>query len=163
MRAHKPRDPQLNLQLGLALPDPADRWCDGACFAYLGGDLSLQLATPYLSAQREGQVLHLPLPPGASARQIQDGVETWLRQEAARVITDIVTQTTQQEALPAPQWALSFAARSAWAQVQEDGSLRFNWRLIEQAPTVIEQIVTRALADLPRPQMAADLWPTQVT
>ncbi len=158
----KPRSPQLALQLDAAPPDPAARWSEGASLAWCGSQLRLQLHTDRLSAERVQEVLHLPLPPGATARQIQDGVEAWLRQEAMRVIGDSVAAAAQRLGRQAPRWALSFAARGAWVQAHADGSLRIHWRLIEQPEAVIEQTVAQAVAGLPPGEAAADLWSKQV-
>ena len=150
----KARNPQLRLRLDAAAPDRAERWRDGAGLPYLGGTLILRLDTDRGTAVREDDCLHLPLPPGALPRQIQDGAEAWLRQEAARVIGASIARQTP----GSPRWALSFAARGGPAQVAADGGLRFNWRLIEQPAAVIDQVVARALASLPRAAANADLW-----
>ena len=150
----KARSPQLRLRLDAAAPDRADRWRDGAGLLYLGSTLILKLDTDRGTAVREDDALHLPLPPGASPRQIQDGAEAWLRQEASRLIGASIARQT----LGNPRWALSFAARGGPAQVAADGVLRFNWRLIEQPAALIEQVVGRALAALPQPAAHGDLW-----
>ena len=82
----KTRSPQLSLRLDAELPDPAACWADGARLPFLGGHLLLKLDTDRTIAVRENQILHLPLPPAATKRQIQDGAEAWLRQEAALII-----------------------------------------------------------------------------
>lgn len=160
----KPRSPQLTLRLDSAPPDPAARWRDGASLAYLGGHLALRLDTDRKAAVLDGGDLHLPLPPAATPRQIQDGVEAWLRQEAARLIGASVARHAQRlgrDMRHGPRWALSFSARGGWAHSHSDGSLRFNWRLIEQAPALIDQTVGQALAALPMGGATADLWGMQ--
>lgn len=161
MKPQTSRSPQLALRLDAELPDPARRWHDGACLAYLGGHLRLQLDTDRKTAMLDGQILHLPLPPAACPRQIQDGVEAWLRQEAAQLIGACVDRQAQRLARPAPRWALSFAARGGWVKTHTDGSLRFNWRLVEQPLTMIGQVVDHAVATLPLPGATADLWGMQ--
>lgn len=150
----KARSPQISLRLDAAPPDPAVRWHEGAPLAFLGGQLVLRLATDRKAAVREGEILHLPLPPKATPRQVQDGVEAWLRQEAALFIDASVKRQSPGNT----RWALSFAARGGWAHIHADGSLRFNWRLIEQPAAVIEQVVGRAIATLPSPTASSDLW-----
>lgn len=150
----KARSPQISLRLDAAPPDPAVRWHEGAPLPFLGGQLVLRLATDRKAAVREGEILHLPLPPKATPRQVQDGVEAWLRQEAALFIDASVKRQSPGGA----RWALSFAAKGGWAHIHADGSLRFNWRLIEQPAAVIEQVVGRAIATLPLPTASSDLW-----
>ncbi len=161
MKPGTTRNPQLNLRFETEPPDLAARWRDGASLSYLGIQLILRLDTDRKTVMLEEQVLHLPLPPAATARQIQDSVEAWLRQEAARLIGVNVELQAQRLARAAPRWSLSFAARGGWAQSHADGSLRFNWRLIEQAPATIEQVVGRAVATLPVASPTADFWGMQ--
>jgi predicted metal-dependent hydrolase len=127
-------------------------------FAYLGQRLTLRLDTPCDAATLVADVLHLPLPPGAVARQIQDAVEAWLRQEARRVIVYVLERTAHCFGCPVPEWSFSFSALADWAQQHDDGSLRFNWHLIEQSPAFIEQIVAAALESTCGVGVTADLW-----
>ncbi|MBI3525259.1 MAG: DUF45 domain-containing protein [Betaproteobacteria bacterium] len=157
----KPRSPQLALRLDSPPPDPAAHWRDGARLAYLGGHIILQIDTDRKSAALDAAALHLPLPPAATPRQIQDGVEAWLRQEATRLIGASVKRHARRLACSAPRWALSFSARSGWTHTHADGSLRFNWRLVEQPVALIDQTVGRALATLVTGNATADLWEMQ--
>lgn len=154
----KPRSSQLTLRLDSASPDPAMQWRDGASLPYLGTQLRLRLDTDRRLAVRDGDSLHLPLPPAASARQIRDGVEAWLRQEAAALIGASMLRQAELLGCPVPRWSLSFSARSSWVTSQPDGSLRCNWRLIEQAPALIDQVLRQALAALPIANATADFW-----
>jgi len=151
----KVRSPQLKLRLEAA-PAAATRWHEGAELAFLGYHLSLKLATREQSAASDGQVLHLPLPPGATPRQIQDAAEAWLRREAALFIDAALVRLCPGVA---PPWRFSFAARGNWTEVRHDGTLRLNWRLIEQAPALIEQALALAVAKLQAasPEPVADL------
>lgn len=150
------RNQQTSLRLDAAPPDPARRWHDGARLPFLGGELVLALATDRKAAAREGDTLHLPLPPRATPRQIQDGAEAWLRREATLVIAASIERHTA--GADTPRWALSFAAKGGWADIRADGSLRFNWRLIEQPAALIDQVVGRTIAALPQPGAHGDLW-----
>lgn len=161
MKPRTPRNPQLALQLDAGIPDPAARWRDGASFTYLGDTLQLTIDADRKAAMRVGKTLHLPLPPAASPRQIQDGVEAWLRQEAACLIGLQVDAQASRLSRSSPPWALSFASRGGWSQHHADGSLRFNWRLVEQPVAVIEQVVRHAVATLPLPVVSDDLWGMQ--
>lgn len=160
----KPRNPQLALRFDSesSLSSPTERWRDGAELVYLGAHLVLRLDTDRKGAVRDGGTLHLPLPPAATPRQIQDGAEAWLRQEAKRVIGASIERQSQRLSRVVPPWALTFSARSDWVQGLADGSLRCNWRLIEQTTTLIEQAVSQALAALPPANATADLWEIQL-
>ena len=154
----KPRSPQLSLRLDSAAPDPAMRWHDGAGLAYLGRHLVLRLDTDRQDAILEADSLPLPLPPAATPRQIQDGVEAWLRREATRLIGASVERQAQRCGGFVPRWALSFSARGGWVAQHADASLRFNWRLVEQPIAVIEQAIARAIAALPPEDQGFDLF-----
>ena len=152
------RQPQLALKLDSTAADPASRWHDGAALAFLGGSLRLVLGTQHQEALREGDTLDLPLPPQATPRQIQDRAEAWLRDEAKRLLSQVIEQKSALAGRRAPRLALSFAARGHWVEVQDDDSLRCNWRLIEQPMAVIEQAIARAIATLPPEDKGFDLF-----
>jgi predicted metal-dependent hydrolase len=154
----RPRPPQLSLLLDAAAPDAGSRWRDGAALDYLGGRLTLCLDTTCRDALFDGAILHLPLPPEATPRQIQDGAEAWLRRQAERVIGAELVMAARRAGRPVPPHALSFAARASWAVADGKGGLRFHWRLIEQGEPVIGQVVSRALAELPPPLEEIDLF-----
>lgn len=154
------RSPQLKLRLDGSEPETASRWHDGAALAYLGGHLRLVLGTRHKEAQREGELLDLPLPPQATPRQIQDRAEAWLRAEAKRILQQLIEEKSALAGRRAPRLALSFAARGNWVEVQGSDALRCNWRLIEQPLPVIEQAIARGLASLPPPDNGFDLFGT---
>jgi predicted metal-dependent hydrolase len=157
----KRRNPQLALRLDAAMPDATARWQEGAPLTYLGGPLILRLDTRRKEAALAAGELHLPLPPEATPRQVQDAAESWLRAEAQRVIAGQVALAARQRGLPTPVVVLSFATRASWAQMDsKDGvaCLRFHWRLVEQRLPVIAQVAGQAVAKLPRVDASLDLF-----
>ncbi len=157
------RDPQFALRLDAGQPDPAEVWHDGATLDYLGGKLRLLLGTEQRDAIRCGDTLSLPLPPQASPRQIQDRAEAWLREEATRVLQQVIEQKfVERRAASAasytPRLALSFAARGHWVEAQAPNTLRCNWRLIQQPLPAIEQAIARGIAALPPEPAGLDLF-----
>jgi predicted metal-dependent hydrolase len=155
----KRRQPQLALRLDAGpTADPLAVWHDQARLAYLGNSLTLRLATGRESVERIGADLHVTLPPEATARQIRDACEAWLREEAAGLIEAALQLRAAAHHSPLPRWRLSFAERGHWAKADVDGVLRFHWRLVEQPAEVIEQAVARALAALPAPAANGDLF-----
>ena len=136
---------------------PILHWRDSALIDYLGSSLRLQLDTDQHQAVRENDVLHLPLPPGATERQIQDAAESWLRREAELLFVRTITHETQRTDRNMPTLSLSFSSRGSWIQV-EDRVLRLNWRLIEQPLPVIEHALRRAVAMLPVKTTTVDLF-----
>lgn len=152
------RPPQLALRLDAEAPDPAARWRDGACVACLGDFLMLRLDTRCKEAVLEGAELHLPLPPGSTPRQIQDAAESWLRKRALAIVSAQAAAAATKFRRPSPDVALSFSARGGWTQADGRGGLRFHWRLVEQPPEVIADVVERAVAALPRADATPDLF-----
>ncbi len=153
----RPRAPQLALRLGAKVAEPAQAWHEGTELPYLGDTITLHLATDRTQAVLEGRVLHLPLPPEASERQIRDAAEAWLRREAEHLLGAAIHRLAAQMRLTPPRLTLSFAVRSHWA-VPEAGCLRCNWRLIEQSAPVIDQVLQRALSSLPVEAASAGLF-----
>jgi hypothetical protein len=154
------RNPQLPLRLDAANAATDAPWCAGACIAYLGATLSLVLDTACRAPERIGDELHLPLPPAATPRQICDATESWLRDEALSMFSRIVMQKSAlagRHPSPAPRIALIFGKRSDWVR-HENNILRCHWRLIEQSPAVIEQVLGRAVAALQPAPLCDDLF-----
>lgn len=157
------RDPQIALRLDAGYPDPAESWHDGATIDYLGSKLRLVLGTEHGEAARSGDTLSLPLPPQATPRQIQDRAEAWLREEATRLLEQIIEQefTERSGNKPgsrAPRLTLSFAAGGHWVEAREPNTLRCNWRLIQQPRPAIKQAIARGIAALPAEQAGLDLF-----
>ena len=155
------RNPQQPLRLDATVPDPALRWHEGATVIYLGRSIPLQLDTVGKEAVFDGDFLHLPLPPEATPRQIQDRAETWLRSEARRLLGDLLAKKLSEALLSgrqSPQLILSFAASGSWITVQDNHALRCNWRLIEQPQSIIEHALDRAVRALPRAEAEPDLF-----
>jgi hypothetical protein len=120
---------------------------------------------PHHEALHTGDTLELPLPPEATPRQIQDRAEAWLREQAKRILEQVIAQKFLEgrTALAlagrrAPRLALSFAARGHWVEAQGGDVLRCNWRLIEQSLPVIEQAITLGIAALPAEDQGFDLF-----
>ncbi|HEY6896392.1 MAG TPA: YgjP-like metallopeptidase domain-containing protein [Rhodocyclaceae bacterium] len=153
----KPRDQQLALRLDDSTPDPDAAWRDHAHLPYLGASLTLRLDTQLKTAERLGTELHLPLPPEATPRQIRDATEAWLRGQAKLLLTELIAGQAAALGVRPPKLALSFAARSNWAQA-EGNTLRCNWRLIEQPARVVEQVVGRAVASIGLAVAESDLF-----
>lgn len=153
-----------------------ERWRDGASVAYLGTTILIQLDTQVSETALVDANLHVPLPPAATARQVQDAVESWLRRQAVTVLTDLVGVACEQTRTKVPSIGLSFAERADWARVSYEtaglqskaaasqgapagqSELRFHWRLIEQPLPVLRQLVRAAVAKLPGSSATADLF-----
>ncbi|MCX7896880.1 MAG: M48 family metallopeptidase [Rhodocyclaceae bacterium] len=132
-------------QLALPLPPrarkaPDETWRAGKKLPFLGGALSLRLDPWAPHAQREGEVLRIPLPPEASARQIRDAAESWLRAEALSLFTRLASAHD-----PTIEVVLAFGRHAP--RLRRDGKrLRCHWRLIEAPLAEIERAIAHMLA-----------------
>jgi predicted metal-dependent hydrolase len=145
------RSPQLTLRLDSAA-DADNPWRTDGRIAYLGASLRLKLDTTAPEAVRIDDELHLPLPPAATPRQIRDAAESWLREEALRVM-----QNSAAAGRHALRIVLCFGKRSDWAK-REGAVLRCHWRLIELPLPLIEQVLTRATSPGRTEACATDLF-----
>jgi predicted metal-dependent hydrolase len=153
----KPRAPQLSLRLEAAFPATEAQWRAGAEIAWLGGTLTLVLDTASRESMRLTNELHLPLPPAATARQIRDAAESWLRDEALHTFAEIVAKKSALAGRRPVRIVLAFGKRSDWVHA-EDGQLRCHWRLIEQPAAVIAQVLGRALDTMQATPVCDDLF-----
>jgi hypothetical protein len=152
MKPQKTLTPQLALRLEAGPADADAQWRADGSIAHLGDHLTLVLDTACRQPERIGDDLHLPLPPAATARQIRDAAESWLRDEALRVFAEVLRKSAPPERHP--RIVLVFGKRGDWVK-REGDLLRCHWRLVEQPAAVIEQVLGRALAQA-RPQPLSD-------
>ena len=150
----KTRQPQLALRLDAATPDAAAIWRAGGAIVCRGGVLTLTLDTTCRLPERIGDELHLPLPPAATAQQIRDAAESWLRDEALRFFTAVCQKSLaagNSRGAPAgnstARIVLTFGKRGDWVK-REGDVLRCHWRLIEQTDATILQVLGRACGEM---------------
>jgi hypothetical protein len=124
---------------------------------YLGSEIVLHLSRQSQEAELHGKTLHLPLPPESVPRQIQDCAEAWLQREALMRFNAAARRQAERYGTLVLPCVLSFATRTSWVEADE-GCLRCNWRLIEQAEIVIEQVVGAVVAALPQAVPMLDLF-----
>lgn len=155
----KPPTPQLALRLDAAAPDTNARWRAGGSIAFLGGTLTLILDTASATSERIGNELHLPLPPAATARQIRDAAESWLRDEALRHFNAVVAAKSVPggRRSAALRIVLSYGKGKDWVHIDGE-TLRCHWRLIEQPEAVVAQVLERALAQASQAPACDDLF-----
>ncbi|MDE2600258.1 MAG: hypothetical protein KGL40_11615 [Rhodocyclaceae bacterium] len=155
------RNPQLSLRLETAAPSAVVRWCEGTRLPYLGVEITLHLSRECREAELREGTLHLPLPPEALPRQIQDAAEAWLQREALTRFNETAQRQAVRHGTVVLPCVLSFATRASWVEADTKGEaqcLRCNCRLIGQAPIVIEQVIGAVVAALPQAKPTFDLF-----
>jgi predicted metal-dependent hydrolase len=109
-----------------------------------------------LDAGPEGvtATLELRAPDTAAARRV---LETWLRTEARRLLTDRVASLAP--AMEVAPVAISVRdQRSRWGSASAGGRLSFSWRLILAPPFVLDAVVTHELAHLRHTDHGPRFW-----
>jgi predicted metal-dependent hydrolase len=109
-----------------------------------------------LGTEPEGvtATLELRAPDTTAARRV---LETWLRTEARRVLTERVAALAP--ALGVAPVAISIRdQRSRWGSASRGGSLSFSWRLILAPPFVLDVVVTHELVHLRHSDHGPRFW-----
>jgi len=140
---------------------PQVRFADGGKLPFLGAEITLRLRANLraseLAAGACGDELRLALPPEADEAQVRDAVQSWLKEQARRVLEDRLIDLSTRNAVSFSAWALS-SARSQWGSCAADGRIRLNWRLIHFALPVIDYVVAHELAHLKELNHGPEFW-----
>jgi len=128
---------------------PQVHFADGGSLPFLGKPLTLRLRADLrasvLASSDEGDELRLALPADAAEAQVRDAVQTWLKEQAQRVLGERLTDLSARHGIHFASWKLS-SARSQWGSCGADGRIRLNWRLIHFSLPVIDYVVAHELA-----------------
>jgi predicted metal-dependent hydrolase len=141
------------------LPDV--HFAEGGKLPFLGGEITLRLRADLrgsvLASGPEGDELRLALPPDAAEAQVRDCVQSWLKEQAQRVLGERLQELSTRNGVRCASWALS-SARSQWGSCAADGRIRLNWRLVHFALPVIDYVVAHELAHLKELNHGPEFW-----
>ena len=136
-----------NLAAWTRHPPPTLSWRSGDTLTYLGGTLTLEVATasgrPRAARLHERLLLTLPNP--SDAQRVQRLALKWLRAEALEVFAGHAMRLAPRLGVPPPRVFLS-SARTRWGSCNGAGSIRVNWRLVQAREALIEYVVAHELA-----------------
>ncbi len=140
-------------------------WRDGTTIPFLGEPIVVAVDPPTRSLRepapldRDGvaPVLRLALPAGASAAQLRDAVQRWLKREARRVFEARCRVFAARMGVTVTHLSLS-SARTRWGSASADGSIRLNWRLVHFEPSLIDYVVVHELAHLREMNHSPRFW-----
>ena len=140
---------------------PALDWVHGADLPYLGGTVRLcVLAQGQITDVPDGvTALPLSLPPGASATQVREAAEAWLRKKARQLFEARLAHFAPQLGVQWRRLSLS-SARTRWGSARADGHIRLNWRLIHLPLAQIDYVVVHELAHLRVMDHSPRFWDT---
>ena len=123
-------------------------WKTGAPILYHGRQLALAVRAARKKGIAADLVTLAVMHPGApDEQQIAVFVAHWLREEAARLLTPLVTDFAAKIATGMPTVKLS-NARSEWGSCSHQGVIRLNWRLVQLPPDLARYVVAHEVAHL---------------
>ncbi|MDI9235036.1 M48 family metallopeptidase [Limnohabitans lacus] len=139
----------------------AIEWTHGAHVPFLGGTVQLcvlERGTPQAAAA-DVQRLPVSVPPGASATQVREVAEAWLKKQARTLFEQRLQHFAP---LLGVQWRkLSLSSASTrWGSARSDGHIRLNWRLIHLPVSQIDYVVVHELAHLREMNHSPRFWET---
>lgn len=105
--------------------------------------------------------MHVAIPCGleeqAGRVAVATGIEQWYRAQAAEAIAESVVFWS-----PAlgrePRAIYVRNQKRLWGSCAADGTLRFNWRLVQMAPALIDYVVVHELAHLKVHNHSTRFW-----
>ena len=126
---------------------PPLAWRSGDTLPYLGGTLTLELATaggrPRVARLHER--LLITLPNASDTPRVQRLALRWLRAEALDVFAAHASRLAPRMGVAPPRVFLSSAV-TRWGSCNGAGSIRVNWRLVQAREALIEYVVAHELA-----------------
>ncbi len=140
---------------------PTVNFAEGGKLPFLGATISLRLRADLrasvLASGPDGEELRLALPADAAEVQVRDAVQTWLKEQATRILGERLAELSTRNGVKFSSWALS-SARSQWGSCAADGRIRLNWRLVHFTLPVIDYVVAHELAHLKELNHGPQFW-----
>ena len=131
------------------------RFTDDETLLYLGEEIPIVTGTTAdrsISVSLEGGAFHILTPSDISEEERTAGsraaLERWYRNEAARLLPDVVARWQGRVGDRKPSHILIRNQRRRWGSCSSDGSIRLNWRIIMAEPALVDYIVVHELAHL---------------
>ncbi|ODV43213.1 metal-dependent hydrolase [Cupriavidus sp. UYMMa02A] len=140
---------------------PTVQWRDGANLPFLGQTITLALESPIGAVLFNGEtrVLHLAMPGHADEQQIKDRVQSWLQQQARRLLPQRLDIYAERLGVRHTGFALTSAA-TRWGSCTADGKIRLNWRLMHFPMSMIDYVAAHELAHLKEMNHGPRFWET---
>lgn len=142
-------------------------WRDGTSLPFLGETVIVVLdprtTGAVLNSDAEALpgvprlTLHVGLPHTATAEQIRDVVQTWLKRQALRIFEERCAHFAPRLKVRVHRLGLS-SAQTRWGSASADGSVRLNWRLVHFALPTIDYVVAHELAHLREMNHSPRFW-----
>jgi predicted metal-dependent hydrolase len=136
----------------------------GESLPYLGRNAPLVVVTPTMTGATVGFInstfevaVQQSLEKADRRAAIAKALERWYRRRAAECLEAKVSQWALGMALN-PKRVLIRGQKRRWGSCSLDGTLRFNWRLVQLTPSLIDYVVVHELAHLRVPNHSPLFW-----
>ncbi len=96
---------------------------------------------------------------GGAAEDVSRHIEAWLRGEARRVLSELISAKAGQVGRLPTRISVR-DTRSRWGSCSSAGALSFSWRLILAPPEVLDYVVAHEMAHLTHPGHGPEFWLT---
>ncbi|MDB4946675.1 MAG: hypothetical protein JWP97_6209 [Labilithrix sp.] len=142
---------------------PGKEFLSGETFSYLGKQYRLRLERgPGVAPMRlTGGWLYLPVPgdlsPTDESAYARAALVDWYTRRAREAITPRVGRWARKIGA-APAKVLISAPGRRWASASVDGTLRFNWRIVQASPALVDYVIAHELAHLVHHDHSAAFW-----
>jgi predicted metal-dependent hydrolase len=143
------------------LPSPR-QLVSGETFLYCGRQYRLRLEAGGVGGVRmEGGWLRVPVPEGTSEEAkpgvVRQRLVAWYRRRAAERLPGRVEEWSGRLGLE-PGGVLIRSQEKRWASCDPAGVLRFNWRIVQASPRLVDYVVVHELIHLVHPDHTAAYW-----
>ena len=136
---------------------PVIAWTEGARLPFLGGGLSLRLATAARGkAERVGGELHA-LVRSLDEAEIRRVVVSWYKREAAIYLHGRLTALAHAAGLAPPHFLLS-SALARWGSCNTRREVRLAWRLVKAPAELVDYVICHELAHLRHMDHSPRFW-----
>jgi predicted metal-dependent hydrolase len=135
----------------------AIRFVDGGQVQYLGKGIKLRLGAATAHVDEEANEIRLAVTAEASEAEVRRALQTWLHEQAHRVISARLERFSGRTDARFAGWRLS-SARTQWGSCSPDGRIRLSWRLIHFSPPVIDYVIAHELAHLRELNHSPRFW-----
>lgn len=149
-----------------ALAPVPRRFVSGDSLPYLGREVRLEVE-PTESTRVSVRFTHwafrvrVPATLDGEARTtaIQRALERWYRRRAAERLNERVDHWAPVIGCPDVQLRVLIRdQKKRWGSCAPDGTLRFNWRVVQLAPVLIDYVVVHELTHLREPNHSSAFW-----
>jgi len=130
---------------------------DGERVPVFGETLGLAVIAGRPDVRREGAELRISTRKPSSAHRVITLLLRWLRAQALDALTPRTAHYAARLGRGAPPVSLSNAERQ-WGLCTADGAIRYSWRLVHLAPSLVDYVIAHEVAHLVEMNHSKRFW-----